>query len=77
MLARRGFLCPVFSGKSRSGSGLAFGGELGLTYRMGEQEGIGIHTALVPSATIFQLVLQREWLLDETGFGGGVWYELP
>ena len=66
-----------FLGQESSRSGLAFGGELGLTYRMGEQEGIGIHTALVPSATIFQVVLQREWLLGESGLGGGVWYELP
>jgi hypothetical protein len=66
-----------FLGRESSRSGFAFGGELGLTYRMGEQEGIGIHTALVPSATIFQVVMQREWLLGESGFGGGVWYELP
>jgi hypothetical protein len=66
-----------FLGQESERSGLAFGGELGLTYRMGEQQGIGIHTALVPSATIFHVALQREWLLGETGIGGGVWYELP
>ena len=64
-----------FLGSERERSGLAFGGELGLTYRMGEREGIGIHTALVPSAAIFHLALQREWLLGETGLGGGASYE--
>jgi hypothetical protein len=66
-----------FVGRESERGGFAFGGELGLSYRMGEQQGLGIHTALLPSGTIFHLLLQREWLLGETGIGGGAWYEMP
>lgn len=67
----------AYAGKELERSGFALGGELGLTYRFGERRGFGVHTALLPSVTIFQMVAQHEWLLNESGFGAGAWYALP
>jgi len=66
-----------FLGREAGRGQVAFGSELGLTYRFGEREGLGIHAALVPSLVIFHVAVQREFLLGETGLGGGVWYEMP
>ncbi|HEY8943720.1 MAG TPA: hypothetical protein VIM73_05635 [Polyangiaceae bacterium] len=51
---------------------LAIGGELGLTGRFGDEAGLGLHTALVPSLAYLNARLGAEWGLNEFAATGGI-----
>jgi hypothetical protein len=53
-------------------SSAALSGELGMTYRFGDQPGFGIHTGIAPSALFFNTAFRYQWLLQDAWVGGGV-----
>jgi hypothetical protein len=50
---------------------LALSGELGVSYRVGERGGFGVHVGVVPEMTLVNLAMRYEFLLNEAWFGIG------
>jgi hypothetical protein len=64
----------VQGGGELSPGGAALTGELGLSYRMGEHGGLGIHTGITSELSILNAAFRYQWLLNEAWIGGGIRY---
>jgi hypothetical protein len=51
---------------------LALTGELGLTYRFGEDAGFGLHTGVVAETIFLNAAARYQWLRNEAWVGGGL-----
>jgi hypothetical protein len=54
---------------------LALTTEIGVTYRMGERGGFGVHTGVVPQLIWGNIAMRYQFLLNEAWFGVGARFE--